>query len=56
MRGAGEEALGYLRRAADLLEPMGATSLRGVALNNLGEIYYDLDDLDAAEECYLGDS
>jgi len=52
MHGAGEAALRYLQRAADLLEPMGATSLRGVALNNLGEVYFDLDDLDAAAECY----
>jgi tetratricopeptide (TPR) repeat protein len=53
MHGPGEDALRYLRRAADLLEPMGATSLRSVALNNLGEVYFGLDDLDAAAECYL---
>jgi tetratricopeptide (TPR) repeat protein len=53
MHGAGEDALNYLRRAADLLEPMGASSLRSVALNNLGEVYRELDDLDAAAECYL---
>ena len=52
MHGAGEEALRYLQRAAELLEPMGATSLRGVALNNLGEVYFELCDLDAAAECY----
>ncbi len=50
--GAGEDALRYLRHAADLLEPMGAVSLRGVALNNLGEVYFRLDDLDAAAGCY----
>ena len=33
--------------------PMGAVSLRGVALNNLGEVYSELGDLDAAAECYL---
>jgi tetratricopeptide (TPR) repeat protein len=49
--GAGD-ALGYLRRAADLLEPMGAISLRGVALNGLGEAYFELGDLDAAAGCY----
>jgi tetratricopeptide (TPR) repeat protein len=32
---------------------MGASSLRSVALNNLGEVYFGLDDLDAAAECYL---
>ena len=52
-RGAGEDAIRYLRRAATLLEPMGANSLRSVALNNLGEVYFGLGDLDAAAECYL---
>lgn len=52
MRGAGEEALRHLRHAAALLEPMGATSLRSVALNNLGEVYFGLGDLNAAAECY----
>jgi tetratricopeptide (TPR) repeat protein len=32
---------------------MGATSLRSAALNNLGEVYFALGDLDAAEECYI---
>ena len=53
MHGAGEDALRYLRRATALLEPLGATSLRSVALNNLGEVYFGLDDLNAAAECYL---
>jgi tetratricopeptide (TPR) repeat protein len=53
MHGAGEDALNYLRRAADLLEPMGAISLRSVALNTLGEVYFRLGDLDAAAECYI---
>jgi DNA-binding SARP family transcriptional activator len=53
MHGAGEDALRYLRRAADLLEPTGASSLRSVALNNLGEVYLGLGDLDAAAKCYL---
>ena len=52
MHGPGD-ALGYMRRAADLLEPMGADSLRGVALNNLGEVYFGLGDLDAAMKCYI---
>jgi tetratricopeptide (TPR) repeat protein len=53
MHGAGEDALRHLRRAADLLEPAGASTLRSVALNNLGEVYLGLDDLDAAAACYL---
>jgi DNA-binding SARP family transcriptional activator len=53
MHGPGDEARRYMRRAVDLLEPMGAISLRGVALNNLGEVYFRLDDLDAAVECYM---
>ncbi len=52
MHGPGEEALQYMRRAVDLLEPMGAISMRGVALNNLGEVYWELGDPDAAAECY----
>jgi len=52
MHGAGEDALQYLRRAADLLEPMGASSIRSVALNTLGEVHFELGDLDAAAECY----
>jgi tetratricopeptide (TPR) repeat protein len=42
-----------MRQAADLLEPMGVISLRSVALNNLGEVYFALGDLDAAAECYV---
>ncbi len=53
MHGAGEDALRYMRRAADLLEPMGVSSLRAAALNNLGEVYFELGDLDAAAECYM---
>ncbi|MGH3245334.1 MAG: AfsR/SARP family transcriptional regulator [Trebonia sp.] len=50
--GASEHALPYLRRAADLLEPMGAVSLRSVVLNDLGEVYFGLGDLDSAAEWY----
>ncbi|HEX3516637.1 MAG TPA: tetratricopeptide repeat protein, partial [Trebonia sp.] len=53
LHGPGEDALRYMRRAADLLEPMGPDSLRGVALNNLGEVYFRLGDLDAAMKCYI---
>jgi tetratricopeptide (TPR) repeat protein len=51
--GPGQDALRYMRQAADLLEPMGAISLRCVALNNVGEVYFRLGDLDAAAECYI---
>ena len=52
VHGPGRDALRYLRRAAELLAPMGAISLRSVALNNLGEVYFALGDLDSAAECY----
>ena len=52
VHGPGQDALRCMRRAADLLEPMGASSLRSAALNNLGEVYFGLGDLDAAAECY----
>jgi DNA-binding SARP family transcriptional activator/tetratricopeptide (TPR) repeat protein len=52
IHGPGKDALRSLRRAADVLEPMGTISLRSVALNNLGEVYFMLGDLDAAVECY----
>ena len=53
IHGAGEDALRYMRRAVDLLEPMGVSSPRAAALNNLGEVYFELGDLDAAAECYV---
>jgi tetratricopeptide (TPR) repeat protein len=52
VHGPGQDALRYMRRAADLLAPMGAISLHSVALNNLGEVYFRLGDLDAAAPCY----
>jgi DNA-binding SARP family transcriptional activator/tetratricopeptide (TPR) repeat protein len=52
IRGPGAEALRYMRLAVDLLRPTGASSMRGVALNNLGEVYWELGDSDAAAECY----
>jgi len=52
VRGPSEDALKYLRLATDLLRPTDQLSLRAVALNNLGEVYFGLSDLDAAAECY----
>ena len=52
LRGLGPDSLRYIQHAAELLRPMGASSLRGVALNNLGDVYWELGDLDAAAENY----
>jgi DNA-binding SARP family transcriptional activator len=52
VNGPGENALQYMQHAVDLLLPTGASSLLAVALNNLGEVYYRLDNLAAAKECY----
>ena len=52
IRGLGPDALRYMQLAVDLLKPTGASTLRGVALNNLGEVYWKLGDLDAAAEYY----
>ncbi len=51
--GPGEDALRNMRLAVDLLRPAGAGSMLAVALNNLGEVYFGLGDLRAAEECYI---
>jgi DNA-binding SARP family transcriptional activator len=53
LHGPGEEALRYMRLAVDLLRPAGAESMLAVALNNLGEVYFGLGDLPAAEESYI---
>jgi DNA-binding SARP family transcriptional activator len=52
MDGPGEAALTNVRRAVDLLRPLGMSSLLGVALNNLGFVYYGLGDLDSAAKCF----
>jgi len=52
VQGPGETALEYLRYGADLLRPLDRPGLRGTALNNLGEVYFGLGNLDAAAECY----
>ena len=53
VEGPSEKALEYLRHAADLLRAMDRPALRGAALNNLGEVYFGLGNLDAAAECYI---
>ena len=52
MEGPGEAALANVRRAVDLLRPLGVSSLLGVAINNLGDLYYGLGDLDSAAKCF----
>jgi DNA-binding SARP family transcriptional activator/tetratricopeptide (TPR) repeat protein len=52
IRGPSVEALRCMQLAVDLLRPTGASSLRGIALNNLGEVYWELGDPAAAAECY----
>jgi DNA-binding SARP family transcriptional activator len=52
VQGPCPEAVEYLQHAADLLRPMDQPTLRAVALNNLGEVYFGLGNLDAAAECY----
>jgi tetratricopeptide (TPR) repeat protein len=52
MEGPGEAALTNVRRAVDLLRPLGVSSILGVAINNLGDLYYELGDLDSAAKCF----
>jgi DNA-binding SARP family transcriptional activator/tetratricopeptide (TPR) repeat protein len=52
MEGPGEAALTYMRRGVELLRPRGASSLLAVALNNLGDVYYGLGNLDSAAEYF----
>jgi DNA-binding SARP family transcriptional activator len=52
VHGPGEAAREYLQHAVDLLEAIDQPSLRATALNNLGEVYFGLDNLDAAVACY----
>jgi hypothetical protein len=52
MNGPGEAALTNVRRGVDLLRPLGTSSLLGVAINNLGFVYYGLGDLDSAAKCF----
>jgi DNA-binding SARP family transcriptional activator/tetratricopeptide (TPR) repeat protein len=53
LRGPGEDALRHMQHAVELLRPAGASSLRAAALNNLGEVYLGLGELDSAEKCYI---
>jgi DNA-binding SARP family transcriptional activator/tetratricopeptide (TPR) repeat protein len=53
LHGPGEDALRYLRLAVELLRPAGPESMLAIALNNLGEVYFGLGDVQAAEECFI---
>jgi DNA-binding SARP family transcriptional activator/tetratricopeptide (TPR) repeat protein len=53
LHGPGEDALRYMQLAVDLLRPAGPGSMLAIALNNLGEAYFGLGDLRAAEESYI---
>ncbi len=52
VHGPGEAARENLQHAADLLQALDQPSLRASALNNLGDVYFGLGNLDAALECY----
>ena len=50
--GPGQEALRYMQHAVDLRRPSGPSLQLGVSVNNLGDVYFGLDDLDAAAKCF----
>ena len=53
LQGPGEDALRCMRLAVDLLRPTGDKTMLAVALNNLGEVYFRLGEIGAAEQCYI---
>ena len=50
--GPGQDALRYMQHSVDLRRPLGPSHRLGVSVNNLGDVYFGLGDLDAAAECY----
>jgi DNA-binding SARP family transcriptional activator len=50
--GPGQDALRYMQHSVDLRRPLGPSDRLGVSVNNLGDVYFGLGDLDAAAECY----
>jgi DNA-binding SARP family transcriptional activator len=50
--GPGREALRYMQHSVDLRRPLGPSHRLGVSVNNLGDVYFGLGDLDAAAACY----
>jgi tetratricopeptide (TPR) repeat protein len=53
LQGPGEDALRCMRLAVELLRPTGDKTMLAVALNNLGEVYFQRGEIGAAEQCYL---
>jgi DNA-binding SARP family transcriptional activator len=53
VHGPGEDALRYMRLAVELLRPAGPESMLAIALNNLGEVYFGLGDVQPAEACFI---
>jgi DNA-binding SARP family transcriptional activator len=50
--GPGQDALRYMQHSVDLRRPLGPSYRLGVSVNNLGDVYFGLGDLDAAAACY----
>jgi tetratricopeptide (TPR) repeat protein len=50
--GPGDDALRYMQHSVDLRRPMGLSRQLGVSVNNLGDVYFGLDDLDEAAKCW----
>jgi len=50
--GPGADALRYMQHSVGLRRPMGPSYRLGVSVNNLGDVYFGLGDLDAAAGCY----
>ena len=41
-----------MQHSVDLRRPLGPSHRLGVSVNNLGDVYFGLGDLDAAAACY----
>ncbi|HET9079212.1 MAG TPA: BTAD domain-containing putative transcriptional regulator [Trebonia sp.] len=51
--GPGEDALRYMQHSVSLRRLAGPSYQLGASVNNLGDVYFGLGDLDAAAECYV---
>jgi DNA-binding SARP family transcriptional activator/tetratricopeptide (TPR) repeat protein len=51
--GPGQDALRYMQHAVALRRPLGLSYQLGVSVNNLGDAYFGLGDLDAAAACFV---
>jgi DNA-binding SARP family transcriptional activator/tetratricopeptide (TPR) repeat protein len=52
IEGPGQDALRYMQHAVDLRRPAGSSLKLGVSVNNLGDVYFGLGNLDAAAKCF----